>query len=53
MGSFIWPVPGHSRITSYFGTRTHPVTGKPQSFHGGIDISAGTGVPIIATKHVD
>ena len=53
MGSFIWPLPGHSRITSYFGTRTHPVTGKAQSFHGGIDISAGTGVPIIATKHVD
>ena len=50
MASFIWPLPGHSRITSYFGTRTHPVTGKAQSFHGGIDISAGTGVPIYAAR---
>ena len=49
MGSFIWPLPGHSRITSYFGTRIHPVT-KKRSFHGGIDISAGTGVPIYAAR---
>lgn len=50
MGSFIWPLPGYSRITSYFGYRTHPVTGQAQSFHGGIDISAGTGVPIYAAR---
>ncbi len=50
MGSFIWPLPGHSRITSYFGTRTHPVTGQAQSFHGGIDIAASTGVPIYAAR---
>lgn len=39
-GKFVWPLPAkHTKITSSFGNRTHPVTGKPQ-FHEGIDISA-------------
>ncbi|MDR0383365.1 MAG: M23 family metallopeptidase [Spirochaetaceae bacterium] len=42
---FIWPVRG--RITSRYGYRTNPVTGR-RGFHSGLDISANTGVPIKA-----
>jgi murein DD-endopeptidase MepM/ murein hydrolase activator NlpD len=41
-----WPTPG--RISSNYGTRSDPITGKPQ-FHTGIDISAPRGTPIFAT----
>ena len=34
-----WPVPGFYRITSGFGSRTHPVTGQVRN-HYGIDIGA-------------
>lgn len=37
------------RITSLFGGRIHPVTGKPNN-HLGIDISAPEGEPIYAAK---
>jgi murein DD-endopeptidase MepM/ murein hydrolase activator NlpD len=43
---FIWPVRG--RITSRFGYRVNPVSGRSRQFHTGIDISAVTGVPIKA-----
>jgi len=43
---FMWPTPGFTWVTSKFGYRTHPVTGKPQSFHNGIDIGAYAGSPI-------
>ncbi|MBQ9663216.1 MAG: peptidoglycan DD-metalloendopeptidase family protein [Oscillospiraceae bacterium] len=36
-GSFIWPVPCSTRITSRFGYRTDPFTGE-QRYHSGIDI---------------
>lgn len=39
------PVKG--RITSYFSSREHPISGK-QSFHHGVDIGANTGDPIVA-----
>jgi len=29
---------GKCRLTSNYGYRTHPVTGQPNSFHGGIDL---------------
>ena len=45
--SFRWPVVG--KINSPFGWRRHPIT-KRRSFHTGIDIKAGTGVPIRAAK---
>lgn len=38
-GSLVWPVPGYYRITSPFGNRVHPVTGKVK-FHSGIDIGS-------------
>lgn len=42
-GVLAWPVGGS--VTSYFGWRTHPITGASR-FHAGIDIGAGSGTPI-------
>ncbi|MGE5572504.1 MAG: peptidoglycan DD-metalloendopeptidase family protein [Bacteroidota bacterium] len=41
-----WPARG--RVTSSFGRRRHPLTGRMQG-HDGIDIAAPTGTPITAT----
>ena len=40
-----WPVRG--RLTSYYGYRRSPFTGR-RSFHDGLDIAAATGTPIRA-----
>lgn len=48
-GSFSWPVPSNTRITSFYGYRTHPVTGQKGKFHQGVDIAAGMGVDIVAS----
>lgn len=37
-GTFIWPV-AYAGITGNYGTRYHPITGKPE-FHMGLDIAA-------------
>lgn len=42
----LWPTIG--RITSTFGYRTHPVTGK-REFHRGLDIANLPGTPVYAT----
>jgi murein DD-endopeptidase MepM/ murein hydrolase activator NlpD len=43
-----WPTRG--RVTSSFGRRRHPITGRIQG-HEGIDIAAPTGTPIRATAN--
>ncbi len=48
-GEFIWPLPGYTTITSNFGGRADPITGAWSS-HGGTDIRAPYGVPILAAN---
>lgn len=47
-GSWGWPCPGCSYITSRFGTRVHPITGEVRT-HTGIDIGAGYGSSVTAS----
>lgn len=44
---FLWPTPGYTTITSYFGRRNAPTSGASTS-HSGIDIAAPTGSNIVA-----
>ena len=46
-GIFAWPLPQSFTITSPFGYRQDPFTGK-MSYHGGTDIAAPQGTPILA-----
>lgn len=48
-GEMQWPVPGQYRITSNFGGRSDPITGVWSS-HGGTDIAAPYGTPIVAAN---
>lgn len=48
---YVWYVPTKDyTVTSEFGPRTHPVTGKPDTYHYGIDLAAAEGTPIFATR---
>lgn len=42
---FSWPLPGHYRVTSEYGPRTHPTTGEKEKLHKGMDIAASIGTP--------
>ncbi len=46
-GSFRCPVSG-AFITDAYGYRTHPVTGKKESFHTGVDFAVNMNAPIYA-----
>ncbi len=49
-GELLWPLPAsYTRVSSKFGWRIHPVTGK-QQFHQGIDIPAPYGTEIYAVN---
>jgi murein DD-endopeptidase MepM/ murein hydrolase activator NlpD len=43
-----WPLEKKDRITSSYGRREHPKTGK-KDFHSGIDLAGKPGTPVIAT----
>ena len=45
---FIWPIPGYTRISSYFGKREKPTQGA-STYHKGVDIPAPEGTNLIAT----
>ena len=47
-GSFVWPVPSCTIVTSRYGNRFHPILQK-ERFHAGIDIGASAGSTIIAS----
>ena len=47
-GGYIWPLPGFHRISSPFGYRICPYHGR--ELHGGIDLPAPGGSPILAAK---
>ncbi len=46
-GSWTWPCPGHTYITSRAGNRWHPVFGGWR-YHSGIDIAANNGDAVVA-----
>lgn len=48
MGTYIWPCPGYSRISSKFGNRTCPFHGK--ELHDGVDLAAPAGTAIFAAR---
>ena len=50
VGGKTWLIPcNYSTVSSPYGWRIHPVYGD-QRFHNGVDLAAGTGTPIIATR---
>lgn len=42
------PIQGHSRKTSGYGWRRHPISGE-RSFHAAVDLAADRGTPVVAT----
>lgn len=48
-GIFKWPLPGHTRITSDYGMRFHPIL-KQNKLHTGVDIGAPKGTSIVAVE---
>ncbi len=49
-GVYIWPSAASDYVTSFFGTRLHPILGIYKN-HTGIDIGAGYGTAILAAAN--
>lgn len=47
-GKMAWPLPGYSRISSYFGYRSNPFGGSGREYHNGVDLPAPRGTKIVA-----
>lgn len=47
LSDYIWPIPGYTNISSYFGYRNSPTSGA-SSYHSGLDIPAPEGTNIYA-----
>lgn len=48
-GNWYWPLPNRYKLSSLFGGRNHPITGRWHS-HSGVDIPAPSGTPIYAAQ---
>lgn len=48
-GNWYWPLPGRYYLSSLFGGRIDPISGRPAS-HTGTDIPAPSGTPIYAAQ---
>lgn len=48
-GGWTHPLPG-ARVSSEYGSRTDPITGKVSAYHSGIDLAAPHGTPVLAAK---
>ncbi|MGI5880090.1 MAG: murein hydrolase activator EnvC family protein [Syntrophomonadaceae bacterium] len=46
-GTYTWPAPGYSSITSAYGMRYHPIL-KVRKMHTGVDIGAPGGASVVA-----
>ena len=44
---YVWPIPGYTRISSYFGKRDAPTEGAA-TYHTGVDIPAPEGTSLFA-----
>lgn len=44
---YVWPTPGYTTITSYFGYRNLPTAGAT-TYHAGLDIGAPKGTKLVA-----
>lgn len=45
--SFLWPIPGYTKVTSPFGNRVSPTNGA-SFYHEGVDIGASAGSTLLA-----
>lgn len=50
MGSYVWPCPKYSRVTSKFSANRYHPNDKVNKPHNGVDLGAPSGSPILATK---